>query len=79
MQAPEFGFLCILSLGGWKCLPKTCVCTHVVYTSVVGSNVEASGVSGYTHAHALTAPACMFSVRVSLEIENQREPSEHMG
>jgi hypothetical protein len=53
MQARELEFLYKLSLGGWDA-PKTCVCTHVVYKSVVGSNVEAPGVSGYTHAHALT-------------------------
>jgi hypothetical protein len=38
--------------------PKTCVCPHIVYTSVVGcvvrSNVEAPGVSDDMHAHALT-------------------------
>jgi cytochrome c oxidase subunit IV len=36
--------------------PKTCVCPYVVYKSVVGyivgSNIEAPSVSGYTHAHA---------------------------
>jgi hypothetical protein len=43
----------IISEGGNA--PKTCVYPHVVYTSVVESNVEASGVFGYMHAHALMA------------------------
>jgi hypothetical protein len=48
------------------------VCPYVVYISVVGcvvgSNVEAPGVSGYKHAHALTAlRACMLWIMVSLD------------
>jgi hypothetical protein len=49
------------------------VCPHVVYTSlvgcVVGSNVEASGVSGYKHAYAvISLRACMLLIRVSLDV-----------
>jgi hypothetical protein len=50
-------FIWMSQLGGWEC-PQICVYPHVAYTSVVGcvvgSNVEAPGVSGYKHAHALT-------------------------
>jgi hypothetical protein len=56
--SPELGFIWKSKLGGWESPPKF-VCVHMLCTqvwwSVIASNVEASGLSCYTHAHALTA------------------------